>query len=90
MNTILVSYDLCVPGKDYSKLWSYLKSFENWARPLESVWLLKITTDVELFRDDLLNYIDRNDKIFVVDVTGRPTAWNNLTTEVVNWIGETL
>lgn len=90
MNTILVSYDLCAPGKNYSSLWNYLKSFQNWARPLESVWLIRTTTDIELLRDGALKYIDLNDKIFVVDVTNQPTAWNNLTVEVVNWIGKTL
>ncbi|MFA6171023.1 MAG: CRISPR-associated protein Cas2 [Patescibacteria group bacterium] len=90
MNTILISYDLRAPGKDYSSLWNYLESFKNWAKPLESVWLIRTTYNAERFRNDALNHIDWNDKIFVVDVTSRPSAWKNLTAEVVGWIGMTL
>ena len=41
MNTYLISYDLIRPHKDYPNLITHLKSYSSWARPLESVWLIK-------------------------------------------------
>lgn len=90
MNTILISYDLRAPGKDYSRLWEHLRSYGNYAKPLESFWLIRTTSTAEQVRDAAINHVDRNDKIFTVDVTARHSAWKNLTDEVVKWIGSTL
>jgi hypothetical protein len=90
LNTLLISYDLRTPGKDYSRLWNRLFSYGNYARPLESVWLIRTIYTAEQVRDSIRGYVDQNDKLFVVDVTGRPVAWNNLLADVVKWIGKTL
>ncbi len=91
MSTLLISYDLQAPGKDYEKLWDYLRTYGNWARPLESVWLIKTDKTPEEVRNLIQNsYIDRNDKIFVVDVTGKSAAWDNLVAEVSTWIKNNL
>lgn len=91
MNTLLVSYDLKAPGKDYEKLWNHLKSYPDWAKPLESLWLIKTSKTPkqvkELIRD---NYIDNNDKLFVVDVTGKSASWYNLPEKISQWIKENL
>lgn len=87
MNTLLVSYDLRAPQKDYEKLWDHLKSYPNWARPLESVWLIKTVSSAQAVRDAIRdNYIDSNDKLFVVDVTRQAAAWRNLGAELDQWI----
>jgi len=90
VNTLLISYDLKSPGKDYSKLLDYLKSYGNWAKPLESFWLIRTTYTAEQVRNAVVGYIDQNDKIFVIDVTSRHAAWKNITNEVVRWIGTIL
>lgn len=90
MNTILISYDLRAPGKDYTNLSKHLESYGNWARPLESVWLIRTPSTAVQVRDAALKHVDQNDKIFVVDVTGRHSAWEHLTNEVEKWIGSTL
>ena len=90
MNTILISYDLRTPGKDYVNLWEHLRSYGSWAKPLESVWLVRTAYNAEQVRDSALYHVDQNDKIFVVDVTSRDSAWKNLATEVVEWIGSIL
>lgn len=91
MNTLLVSYDLRAPQKDYGKLWDHLKSYPNWARPLESVWLIKTASSAEAVRDVVRDhYIDSNDKLFVVDVTGQAAAWRNLGAELDQWIKNNL
>lgn len=90
MNTILISYDLKKPGKDYQNLWDHLKSYGIWARPLESVWLIKTSLSAEGVRNAALQHIDVNDKILMVDVTSKTSAWKNMTTEVSDWIKNNL
>jgi hypothetical protein len=86
MNTILVSYDLHAPGRDYTKLLDHLKSYDTWANLLESVWLLKTDSTTAQVRDAAAKHIDQNDTIFAVDVTGRSWGSWNLSDEVVTWI----
>jgi len=90
MNTILISYDLRTPGKDYANLWAHLRSYGNYAKPLESVWLLRTNYNVEQVRNAALSHVDQNDKIFAVDVTSKASAWKNIAAEVVKWIGSML
>ena len=90
MNTYIVSYDLQRPGKDYSTMIEHLKSYPGWAKPLESVWLIKSSLDISNLRNQIAVKIDQNDKLIVVDVTKKPAAWINLDKEVVDWINKDL
>jgi len=85
MYTLLVSYDLKAPGKDYAKLWEFLKSYA-WAKPLESVWLIRTTSTPAQVRDAARNHIDQNDRIFVVDMTNSAWASLNIPDEVAAWL----
>ena len=64
MHTYLVSYDLICPGKDYTTLLNYLRTYGTRAKPLESVWLLKSSLGVEQLRNAIQAYMDANDKNF--------------------------
>ncbi|MFA6466765.1 MAG: CRISPR-associated protein Cas2 [Patescibacteria group bacterium] len=90
MNTFLVSYDLIRPGKDYSTLHHHLKSYSNWAKPLESLWLIKSSLTAEQLRNTVQQYLDANDKILIIDVTDRAAAWKNLGVNVSTWIKNNL
>lgn len=85
MNTILISYDLRAPNRDYATLWDHLKSYA-WARPLESVWLVRTTLNPQEVFDAAVKYVDQNDKMFVVDITGKNSVWINLPNDVSEWI----
>lgn len=74
------------PGKDYTNLHSFLKSGGSWAKPLESVWLVKSSLSAEDFRNTVKLHVDKNDKILVIDVTNDASAWFNLETAVSDWI----
>jgi hypothetical protein len=78
------------PGKDYSKLIGFLKTFSYWAKPLESVWLLKTAYSAEQVRNSVQNHVDKNDKLVVIDVTKKPAAWYNLGETLSNWINNYL
>lgn len=85
MESYLISYDLSAPGRDYEKIADKIKSFGTWAKPLESVWLLRSSTDISVIKDQLADAVDANDSIFVVKVTGL-ASWQNLHPDVSNWI----
>lgn len=86
MYTYLISYDLRRPGKDYTQLHTHLKSYSDWAKPLESVWLIKSSFSCEQLRNTVQTHMDGNDMILVVDVTKQSAAWDNLATDISAWI----
>lgn len=90
MNTYLISYDLIRPHKDYPNLIAHLKSYTSWARPLESVWLIKSPLTAAQVRNAAQAHMDGNDKMFVVDVTSRAAAWLHLSQELSDWIQNSL
>lgn len=90
MNTYLISYDLIRPDKNYTNLHAHLKSYGLWAKPLESVWLIKSSSGVEQLRNLIQTHMDANDKLIVVDVTSRAAAWNNLPADIGTWIKNSL
>jgi hypothetical protein len=89
MNTYLISYDL-IRGRDYERLIQAIKDYPNWAKPLESLWLIKTSETVAQVRDRLINHVDADDKIFVIDVTGRAWGTYNVNNEVIDWIKNNL
>jgi len=90
MNTLLVTYDLIAPGRNYDPLWSFLESHSYWAKPVRSVYLIKTTQGAESFRNSVQTHIDSNDKVFVVNVTSDEAAWVNLGDTVSKWIKSNL
>ena len=90
MNTYIISYDLIRPGKDYSILINHIKTYAKWAKPLESVWLVKSSLTAEQVRNAVMAHVDVNDKLVVIEVTSRAAAWFNLPQDVSTWIKETL
>ncbi len=85
-----MTYDLNAPGSDYNAVYDYLRSLGAWARPTESTWLIKTDKTVAQLRNELKNQIDENDKVFIIDVTGRACAWSGLNDQVSQWISNKL
>lgn len=88
MNTFLISYDLRFPEaySDYKILIEYIKTYSYWAKPLQSVWFIKTTKNVAQVRDEIKLKVDHNDKVLVIDVTGKTWASYNLSKEVADWM----
>ena len=81
MNILLVTYDLEKTStndssKDYETLYNKLKSYYDFAKVNESSWLVKTSFSSVQLRDDILNCLKRNDRLFVANLTGE-AAWNN-------------
>jgi len=90
MNTLLISYDLMAPGKDYQRLWSHLESYSNHFKPLESFWLIKTSLSAKDARDKIKQFMDLNDRLIVIKVTGAEAAWNNLGDTANQWLKNNL
>ncbi len=78
----LITYDLNTEGKDYNALYDKIKSLGEWFHPLESVWFLQSSTDVNTIFEHLHAAMDNNDHILVVEITNKlrqgwlpKTAW---------------
>lgn len=87
MKTYIISYDLLKKNiYDYSKLIEYIKTYGNWAKPLESFWLIKTHKEISTVRDELLTKVSSGDKLLVMDVTGTGWATSSISKEVTEWM----
>lgn len=88
----MISYDLGVPEnpEDYKKVIEYIKSFETWAKPLKSQWLVVTDKTVSGVRDDIGHLTDMNDKILVIDVTDDSWATKGVSKGVTDWMYENM
>jgi hypothetical protein len=76
MAKYLISYDLDKPGQDYPRL---IKELERLGatRVLYSEWVWQSTSTAVEIRDYLKSFIDSNDMLLVVALTGE-AAWTSL------------
>lgn len=61
-----ISYDLRMPGRDYTSLYDAIKTYGTWWHQTGSVWLIVTRASAVSVRDNLLKQIDKNDKLFIV------------------------
>jgi CRISPR-associated endonuclease Cas2 len=91
MALFLVSYDLDKPGQDYPDLIKRLEQFGA-KRILYSEWFLSHNTATPTqLRDDLLRFMDSNDRILVVELKNS-AAWQRLMIDnnsVLSWFKAT-
>lgn len=89
MKSYLIGYDLNKKGQDYDGLISKIKEFPNWWHHLDSTWIIKTNkTSVEV-RDLLLPYIDNNDELLVVHLSGEG-AWRGFNEKGSKWLKDNL
>jgi hypothetical protein len=85
VSTIQVTYDLSKPLREYPALLEYLSSFNTWTRVLDSMWFIRTRKSEEKVRDELMRFLDKNDKVVVLDVTD--DCWAaNFTSDSTNWM----
>ena len=75
MNRLLISYDLVAPGQNYDDLIDYLEGYAKHAHPLMSVWLVGANKSTDTVRDEIAALLDKDDKVIVVDTTGKAASW---------------
>lgn len=89
MPTKLIAYDLNRPGQDYGSLIDAIKALGAWWHHLDSTWLVKTTLSATQLRDHLAGYLDTDDELLVVDVTGDARAWRGFPTSGATWLKDT-
>lgn len=91
MKNYLISYDLIggQPVTSYQKLKEVITKVSYWAKPLESVFLIKSSSSAIEIARVLQGAVHQNDRILVVEV-GKDWGSLNLPTEVVNWLRNNL
>lgn len=81
MSAKLITYDLCAPGRDYTSLIVRLQQYPNACRICESSWIVSSFWTPAQIRNDLMKYIDSNDRIFVVSLTIEAAWYNTLASD---------
>lgn len=77
MAHFLITYDL-IKDKDYKKLIHELKRLEA-HRPALSVWFADLNNTAVEVRDHLKAFVDKDDKLVVVEFSKRPAVFNAFT-----------
>lgn len=89
MKTLIVSYDLHKPEKNYEGLIQKIRSYGKWAKLGGSAYLIITSQTVTQVRDNLSALIDADDSLFV-GTCPVPAAWKGLPDDVSKWILENL
>lgn len=75
MAVFLITYDLNNPGQDYNKLFQAIKTHGKWSHRLDSTWIIETSSSLKTVADDLVNHIDKNDKLIVIEVKDNYSGW---------------
>jgi hypothetical protein len=86
MSTFLIGYDLDAPGQDYTDLIARLKDFGIYWHNLDSTWIVVSDSTAADIRGDLKKYIDKNDKLLVIKITGDNWASYGFGDEANKWL----
>lgn len=80
MNCYIISYDLR-NGGNYTSLHSAIKEYGTWAKITESTWaVVSRNSSAEAIRDNLLSFMDNDDRLFVIK-SGGEAAWKGVITK---------
>ncbi len=77
MTSMIITYDLRSPGRNYDGLYKAIKNYGIWAHITESSWFIKTSDSCSQVYSKLNAQIDSNDSIFVAVLTGT-AAWRNV------------
>jgi len=86
MKTFLIGYDLNKTGQDYTSLKDAIKKLGTWWHCLDSTWIIKSDSTAVNIRNYLQGFIDSNDELLVLNVTGAERAWTGFNTDCSNWL----
>lgn len=89
MNPYLITYDLNKPGQDYQKLFDAIKKLGIWWHCLDSNWIVKSNQTSVQICDYLKSFIDSNDKLLVVRLSGE-AAWTGFDNDCSEWLKNNL
>ena len=86
MPTLMIGYDLNQPGQDYSRLIERIKSHGRWWHYLDSTWLVVTGLAAMDMVNDLRQYVDSDDELLVLDVSGDTWAGVGFPQAAYDWL----
>lgn len=89
MATYLIGYDLNRPGQTYDDLFTAIKELGSWWHHLDSTWIIKHPGPATSIRDDFARYLDGNDELLVVQLSGEG-AWQDFADRGSQWLKDNL
>lgn len=93
MTTFLIGYDLNknAPPGQYDDLMAAIKDLSGgtWWHHLESTWIVVSELSAENIRDHLRGYLDSNDELLVVKLSGSG-AWTGFSESGSSWLLQNL
>jgi hypothetical protein len=89
MKSILITYDLHKPARDYQTLYDAIMSYTDYKRVLESVWVIKTNLNALDVVNHLSGYVDSNDTVFTASLS-RDVAWLRIPDDVAGWLNSQL
>lgn len=90
MKSYLIIFKLGLPEATYTNLIAYLKTAKYWARPFDSIWIIKATIDAAKLRDGIREKINPDDKVLVTTIPNNDWATFNISKEVTDWMRNSL
>lgn len=87
MKCYIITYDLR-QFRNYDALYNGIKSYGTWGKITESTWAIVTYQNAAQIRDYLLNFIDSDDRLFVIKGGGE-AAWQNAIADN-NWLQQQL
>lgn len=87
MSVKIISYDLRKPGQNYEDLIVAINNYDC-CKINKSDWLIRTYASCKVVRDELMEYIDSNDTLFVAELSNKPGWWASfgLDKNAVNWL----
>ena len=85
MATYMIGYDLNKKGQDYRSLIDAIKSYGTYWSCLDSAWIIITTKSAIEIRNHLQQFIDSNDELLVVALTGE-AAWIGFDAQCSDWL----
>lgn len=87
MTMKMISYDLRKPEQDYAGLIEAIKNYKNYCKINKSDWIIKTSDSCSEIRDNLNKYLDKDDTLFVCELSGKWASWN-LRQATIDWLND--
>ena len=84
MRAYCITYDLKVPGGDYSGLYEAIKQTGMYWHYLDSTWIVVTQETSQEIWNRLATHIDKNDYLMIIEVKDNVQGW--LPKEAWDWI----
>lgn len=87
-HSYIIIYDLRAPGRNYENLYKAIRDYGTWGKISESAWAIVSLQNSVAIRDNLMKFIDSNDRLMVIK-SGQDAAWVNAMASK-DWLQENL